>query len=260
MDFVVAIPSYKRAAVCNAKTLALLRRHGLIDRTTVFIVPEELEDYKRHCPDVALVCGVRGVAAQRRVITATFPERRILFLDDDLEDLIGLDRRSIPSLKEMAERGFARCEAEGCRFWGVLGVPNPYFMSPEPSTHLLFCIGCCYGVINRGPEPFVPIDLKEDFYRTCAYYKADGKIVRLNDVAPRTRYYIEPGGNQEIRFQDAGRVLEREGCLRVVADFPEYATMYVRKKTGIPEIRLRDRGNSASIQKKMKFSSGHYSE
>ena len=46
--YVIAIPSYHRATICNEKTLAMLSKHHISkDRIYVYVVKEELELYQK---------------------------------------------------------------------------------------------------------------------------------------------------------------------------------------------------------------------
>lgn len=234
----IAVPSYKRVKTLKDKTYKLLLNHKLLSATTIFVVPEELDAYKAEFPDVRVVAGVPGLIQQRRFISSYFPQgTHLMMMDDDLKEIIGMDKKPIENLHELITRGFALTEEHGCRLWGITAVSNPFYMKPEPSTNLKFIVGCFYGFRHIGEEPFVPLTIKEDYYRSCAYYKADKKIIRINSVAPITKFYTEPGGLQETRTD----ALELEGAQRVVSDFPMYATLYTRKRTGTPELRLREK-------------------
>jgi hypothetical protein len=81
--------------------------------------------------------------------------------------------------------------------FGFYSVCNPFFMKEKITTDLRHILGCSFGIINTGSEPPIPIEdncgLKEDYFRTCGYYKADGKVVRINYISMKTKYLKNKG-------------------------------------------------------------------
>lgn len=238
MDFVIAIPSLGRYESLPEKTIRVLQEYQIpSEKIFVFCVSEEEQFYKPALPEgVTLVVGVKGLVNQREYIHNYFPVgTNILFLDDDITGLIGLDKKPIPSLSDLIQTGFKVCRDSGSRLWGIYPVSNPFFMDQTVSKSLKYIVGCFYGCVNTIDRPVIPLDQKEDFYRSCAYYKADGVVVRVNYVAVKTTYYKGKGGLV------ASRTIENnlEGAKRVCADFPDMATLWTRKTTGYAEVRLR---------------------
>ena len=78
---------------------------------------------------------------------------------------------------------------------------------------------------------------KEDYERSVRFYKADGGVVRMRSIAPKTAYYTEKGGNQEFRTKKT----VMDGAKWMVENFPEYCDLNLTKKSGYPEVRLRDK-------------------
>jgi hypothetical protein len=121
--------------------------------------------------------------------------------------------------------------------FGFYPVANGYFMKPGYTTDLRYIIGSAWGIINPGPILRITIDDKEDYLRSVIMYLHDGGVVRFNDIAPETKYYKEPGGMQEERSM--ARI--SDSAKAMVAAFPDLVTINLTKKSGIPEVRLRDR-------------------
>lgn len=241
MDYHIAIPSYKRFRTICTKTLATLSRYQIpLHKVTVFVVPEEEQLYKDTLPpEVSVVVGKHGINNQRYFITQYFPSgSSVVYFDDDIEDFFFLDSDH-PSIDEFIKKGFATCRQEGCRLWGIYPVANKYFMSAGYSTSVKYIIGSFYGLILNNPEEEFETGDKEDFYRSIKYYLIDGKVIRLNDISLKSKYYTEPGGLQETRTKQTNL----SATERLVELFPGLCTMYIRKRTGMAELRLKDRRN-----------------
>jgi hypothetical protein len=242
MPLHIAVPSYKRVQILQDKTLAFLDKHGLLDLVTVFVADQE--EYKLYHDAIGtrvqVVVGVPGIGPQRKFIYRYFPEDSYVFcIDDDIKDLIGLQKGALNAfgLRALIDYGFSLCENNKCRLWGIYPVANPFFMSQEYTTKLCYICACFFGYIKRGPEPPQPDDSwKEDIYRSCSYYKTDGKVVRINSFAPLTKYYLKNGG---LYAEGRTRETDLQGCQRIAADFPTYVEIYYKKKTNWPEIRFR---------------------
>jgi len=242
--YAIAVPSYGRPKNCQ-KTLSLLYRNNLLGKATLFVVGEEYEAYKEECIKSNLVpgnivIGVLGLVAQRRFIYNHYPEHtKIFMMDDDIDNYVDISGGS-PDMDDFICLGFDECITQGARLFGLYAVPNPFFMKDTVTSDLKFCVGSSYGVIKRGPEPAVPIDetlggLKEDYFRTCAYWTTDKKIIRLNFVAPKTKYFKNKGGLESLRsvqnYKESAELLK--------SMYPEYVTLYIRKTTGYTEVRLK---------------------
>lgn len=235
------IPTYKRAQLLAQRTYPLLKSYGIPDESIVlYVVAEEQEEYRKTFPFAQIVVGVKGLVPQRRFIYDDAKmDEEIMMLDDDLIAILGEGKKPVPDLVALCKRGFEECRRHGLRLWSVSPTDNSYFYKNEVSTHLKFCIGSFYGIVKQGQMPFqadcLADCLKEDYYRTCAYYKQDGGVVRLNWAGVKTSYLRGAGGLQETRTLER----ELEAAQTVVKAFPDYATLYTRKRTGRPEIRLR---------------------
>jgi hypothetical protein len=244
-DYVIAVPTYKRPKTCS-KTLSLLWKNNLLGKTTLFVTGDEYSLYKEECTRTGLVpgnivIGVVGLVAQRRFIYNHYPENtKIFMMDDDIDKYIDISGGS-PDMDDFITIGFDECLTQGARLFGLYAVPNPFFMKNTVSTDLKFCVGSSYGIIKRGPEPDVPMDeltaLKEDYFRTCAYWNTDKKIIRLNFVAPKTKYYKGTGGLASQRS-----INNIKDCAELLQSlYPDYVTLFTRKTTGFTEVRLKEK-------------------
>lgn len=248
-DWVIAIPSYRRAETLRDKTLKLLKDYKIPhDKIHVFVANKEEEaTYKATLDPTTyghMHVAIPGMAAVRNFITGFFPVGKAIFnMDDDIRGFIEYSegaRRNERPLRDLAgfiTRGFREARATGFRLFGVYPVANGYFMKPgPPSTDLRYVIGSVWGIINPGKILTVTIDDKEDYLRSVIMYLLDGGVLRYNDVAPQSAYYKEPGGMQETRTM---RRIEASAKAMVEA-FPDLVKINLTKKSGMPEVRLRD--------------------
>lgn len=248
MNYEIAIPSYKRAATLKEKTLSLLTRHNIDPKiVTIFVAnEEEKENYERVLKDTPynnIVVGIVGMGAIRRFIQNYYPENTyVMNFDDDISECMKKidDKTMVPVdnlEKEVIIRGFNACEENEAYLFGIYAASNPMFMNHRIAVGLYYCIGSCWGLINRhDKELSVTLDDKEDYERTLQHYVKDGKVVRLDDITVKSKYYTEDGGMQVTRTTDRIKV----SAENLVERFPELCSMYTRKTTGHAELRLRD--------------------
>jgi len=247
--WVIAIPSYKRAATLRDKTLALLKSYKIPpSKIHVFVANKEEEaEYKATLDPTTyghMHIAVPGMAAVRNYITnKAFPIGAHIFsMDDDIRGFIeysaGAKRNERPlrSLSAFIDEGFAAAVKSGFRLFGTYPVPNGYFMKPTVTTDLRYIPGGAWGIINPGPILTLTLNDKEDYLRTIMMYVLDGGVLKFNGIAPLTVGYQGAGGMQE------DRTLKRiEASARaMVAAFPDMAKLNLTKKSGKPEVRLRD--------------------
>lgn len=244
----VVVPSYRRAETCRAKTLTLLAERGqppeLID-----VVVADQQDADAYGATLApgsygrLRMAVPGIRAVRNWVVDNYPEgSRIVCMDDDVSDLRqrlnATTTEPVPDLPALWAEGFYYADQVGTTLWGIYPVLNAMFMKPKVRTGLCYVVALCMGlVVEHQPHAYVQLDDKEDFERSIRYYLRHGALARLEWVAPRTRYYTEPGGNQVTRT--AARV--DSSARQLVAWWPELCSLNTTKKSGHTEVRLRDR-------------------
>lgn len=248
-DWIVAIPSYKRAETLRDKTLTTLREHRIPRaRIHVFVANKaEYDTYKATLDPSTyghLHIAEPGMAAVRNYITRFFPVGKQIFnMDDDIRGFIEWSegaRRNERPLRDLAgaiTRGFREARRTGFRLFGFYPVANGYFMRDgAPTEDLRYIIGAVWGIVNPGKILTVTIDDKEDYLRSVIMYLLDGGVLRFNNIAPQTAYYKEPGGMQEERTMNR---IDRSARVMVEA-FPDLVKINLTKKSGMPEVRLRD--------------------
>ena len=247
MEYTICIPSYRRSAICNRKTLKTLHDLGISkDKIKVFIVAEEEDAYATELnPEWygTLVVGVKGLVAQRQFITDYHPAgTHIISLDDDIEGL-DLSLTTYQTADEFFKDAFATCEKEKAFLWSVYPVFNEYFRKERKpvTTDISFAIGAFYGYICRPNDPSLmtplsPSGNKEDVERSIRFYLKDGKVVRFNRIGFKTKYYGADGGGLGT-FKDRVEKM-KENAIALNDAFPDLTRIKVRKN-GMYEIVLR---------------------
>jgi hypothetical protein len=246
--WVIAIPSYKRAETLRDKTLAVLKHYKIApEKIHVFVAnKQEYDTYKATLDPHSyghMHIAEPGMAAVRNFITRFFPVGKPIFnMDDDIRGFIEYsadakrNERPLRSLSDAIANGFAEARKTGYRLFGFYPVANGYFMKAGHTTDLRYIIGSVWGILNPGPVLTVTIDDKEDYLRSVIMYVLDGGVLRFNGIAPQSAYYKEPGGMQEERT-----MRRIEGSAKaMVAAFPDLVKINLTKKSGMPEVRLRD--------------------
>ena len=254
MKYQVAIPSYKRAETVREKTLKILEKHE-IDPALVTIFVADADQEREYAKSLAnspyrnLVIGEPGMGAIRRFIQTYYPEgTRVMNFDDDLSEVLRKesDKKMVPVEnleRDVILRGFQACEEHGANLFGIYAAANAMFMKHRIAVGLYYCIGSCWGLVTRhDKELSVTLDDKEDYERTLQHYVRDGKVVRLDDITVKSKYYTEDGGMQVTRTTD--RIYE---SAKILAErYPNLCSMYIRETTGHAELRLRDTGPKTS--------------
>jgi hypothetical protein len=270
-EYIIVIPSYNRHDIIQRKTLALLKRHN-IDQSIIkiFVANKEQADIYKNAIDKKLygeiVIGVLGLKNQRNFIMDYYPEgKKIVQMDDDLDKIMELviekssksivnGKRStrlqtrtsrsariikpITDLDGFIKKAFAICKENGIYLWGVYPLANSRFMFPKMTTDLRFIVGPFWGIINRHcPDLHITIDEKENAERTLQHYVIDGAVLRFNNIGIETRYYKNKGG-----MQNEGKNRKEEALKSVQYlhnKYPKLTKIYLGKKSGVPEIRMR---------------------
>jgi hypothetical protein len=261
IDYVIAIPSYKRAETLRDKSLRVLAEYGIETRRIyIFVANKEEEKLYKETLDPKLynkiVVGVPKIGPQRAFISNYFPVGKPLVqMDDDVSGFIewsaGAKRNEtkLKDLKSVIRRGFEECKKANCGLWGIYPIANGFFMKKGATTDLRFIIGIFHGCFNpgtKGPKGIKhTIEIhKEDYERTILFYLRDGAVVRLSDVAPKTAYYTEKGGNEEFRKTNHMAT----GAKMLAEKYPDLVSMNTSRKSGYPEIRLRDKTRKTTKQ------------
>jgi len=250
-DYVICIPSYKRATFCNEKTLATLHKHN-INPSCIYVYVANKEDYDLYKSTLdsklynKLVIGKKGLVPQRQFIKEQWPTgKHIVFFDDDVEsiDLSLSPRFKKHNLDYFIREAFKECQQHNSYIWGVYAVFNPFFRKPRPelSTQLNYIVGAFYGIINRPKLKSIQLTItkengqKEDVERTIKYFIEDGIVLRFNKIGFTTKYYGKEGGLGQ--FEERIKPM-KEACKKLENKYSEYGHTKIRGN-GMAEFVLK---------------------
>jgi len=250
-DYVICIPSYKRAVVCQEKTLSTLHKNK-IDSQKIFVYVANKEDYDLYKDTLdsklynKLIIGKKGLVPQRQFIIEQWPNNKhIVFFDDDVEsiDLSLSPRFKGHNLDYFIKEAFDECKKNNSYIWGVYAVFNPFFRKPRPemTTNLNYIVGAFYGIINRPSSKAIQLTItkengqKEDVERTLKYFINDGIVLRFNKIGFTTKYYGKEGGLG--RFEDRIKPM-KEACKKLQDKYSDYGHTKVRSN-GMAEFILK---------------------
>ena len=250
-DYIVAIPSYKRAEVCRDKTLAMLK-HNKIPASKIFVYVANKEEYDEYIKILdkslynKLVVGVKGLVPQRQFIMSKWSQgKHIVFFDDDVAkiDLTLSPMFRGKSLEYFFKTAFDECKKQHSFIWGVYAVFNPFFRKgrAEMSTCLNYIVGAFYGIINRPKLDAIKLTItkengqKEDVERTLKYFINDNIVLRFNRISFLTKYYGKSGGLGT--FDDRLKPM-REASKKLLAKYGEYGSISTRPN-GMTEFKLK---------------------
>lgn len=212
MDYVVAVPSYKRVDICRDQTLALLERLK-VDKEKIYIFVADEEEFFAYNRDKVIrqyniVTGVKGISSQRKFYFNWFPkDTKVVSLDDDIDNLLIKNGDKLEpytgTLDDLVETMFAICEREGARLWGINPVENHFFMKDFITVGLRFI---CANFMGAYAQDWIHCDPErrmtssgEDHHSTLRAFTRDGAVVRAEYLCPKTKYWAEGGIASMVR-------------------------------------------------------------
>jgi len=235
MNFVIAIPTYKRYKILKKKTLNLLKNSD-VPQDIIYIFVADEEEKTLYLNEIGteykIIVGKPTIQHQRNFINDFFElNQRIISLDDDLSKIVSGYRTStteqikleIPSLMNVFKKGFDDCELHKSYIFGFYPCDRIFYMTNVLSTKLTYIIASAYGYINRRIN--CSTNDKEDFERSLQYYLRDGVVLRYNYIGFTTRYYTEKGGLQETRTLETIKA----GAEYIHNKYPDYTKLKIKK-------------------------------
>lgn len=251
MDYVIAIPSYKRYEVLKKETLKTLENLKA-DKNKIHIFVANEEEKEKYINSIGneykIIVGVKGISSQRKFYHNYFPEgTRIISLDDDIAELLELkENELIPTtmtLDDIAKIGFTTCEKEYSKLWGICPTMNYFFMKNELTIGLRFICANFMGSYagdwiftdeNRRMTP-----TGEDHHSTLRAFTKYGSVVRLEWLCPKTKYFASGGIDASVVEEGLTRAERHSQELTwVQSQFPELSKLKT-KEGYVKTLRLK---------------------
>lgn len=245
MDYVVAIPTYKRPDILKEKTLKMLIEGGVKPKQIyIFVANEsEKEDYTKMIDKKSynkIVIGKIGIKQQRIFINNYFKENtNVLSVDDDVVGIFQLKNDKIIKFNDLdvfVKDAFKKLKELNLYIFSVHPTYNPFFMQNTVTTDLRFCIGTFFGYRVRHDKDLIPtVNEKEDYELTILHYIKDGGVLRYNYLGIKTRFHTTKGGLGGIENRFA---VNKQAAEYLHKKYPRYTRISIRKN-GMYEIALR---------------------
>ena len=237
LDFVIAIPSYHRSESIKDYTLKTLDRHEIPHNLIkVFVSKEEVQTYRKSLPeDIEVIESVVGCIENRAKIRDYYPKGKdIVYMDDDIKGIDSVcdmtEEHStchifkrenhqkdfykkdipIPNLMKFLRDAFVIMRKEGAYLAGVYPISNGFMASHKYTVGLKYICGAFYMEINRKDFALRAEQFSEDFERTCAFYKRDGKVIRFDYCMVDTGFYKGKGGLVETRTVELTKLAQEK--------------------------------------------------
>ncbi len=202
----LAIIASHNVDIFQKNTLHVLQQYHIpASKITVFV-----DDLRKHEYKAQLVQGSIGkmVVVSKKCHVYNFISKfyevgtPLIYMHDNIQEFVMKNEEDgtlqpLNSLLYLFKRGFAQCGHHGGRLWGLYPYAHGSFLKKEVTTCLKYIHPLFWGTINPGTSIQYKTIHCVDYERCLLYYKADKKIVRLNDVSCRV-YKI----NTEMEYDE----------------------------------------------------------
>ena len=247
-EFEVAVPTYKREDSIKSMTLAMLRANRIAPRSVTLFVANTSQA-TAYAASLSggefavfadrIVVGGAGIRAARNAIRTHFePGTHVVSIDDDVRAVLAVRKGAFAKadVRDIVRDGALACDAHGTKLWGLYPVKNTYFMGARPFAGLAFVQGQFFGcMVDRDPAMALKLEIKEDHENTLKHFERDGAISRLEYAVADSVMYETPGGIQATELRTEAK--NQRAAEKLKARFGDLITLFVRKSTGMTEIR-----------------------
>ncbi len=238
------VPSFQRPDIFKEQTLAFLKKHNVDEKDIYLVLRKDdpyLNDYIDRATNINIILtDVKGIGRTHNYITEYFDEDKFLIeIDDDLIDLFDNERKPIKEFLHIVEEMKTKMKEQNINYGGTYQIINPKFMSGNPhyTTDLRYMLGCLRFRFNK-KDIVLETNYSEDFENSILHFLRDGKILKNNHIAPKTRNYQSGGCKNDGRDNDT----EKSDKVFLSTKYPQYCRIFQRK-SGIWDLRLRQYKN-----------------
>ena len=245
-DFLVAIPSYKRAT--EQMSLNCLKSLGF-EKTEIYLFVQT-EDDKRQYEDTwsddatVIYRPASSISEARNNILRFFDgSQNILMMDDDIKRFGRLAGNKIEDITDGTL--FVKLINECFRYsgkaslFGIYPVYNGYFMERSISTRVtvntVLGFGKCYHRLFDET-----LTAKEDIDMCGKILNNGGRVFRFNFLAVDAKHRTNDGGCKDVWNSDKNEKAVRTLCMR-------YPNIFAPKKNNPKEVRLVCKDNKIKL-------------
>lgn len=251
-SYKIIIPSFARSEIIKTHTLRCLLASDVVGKFHVFVANrKEKEEYEKSLKSyerVEIIVGVRGIPNQRNFIQRYFPEKEhLLFIDDDIEKIIGLDRSGkrvqATKLHNFIESAFQTTDRLGLKMFGINSTDSNLEMKQAASVGLIYLVGNFYGLINQhvlfvdeGKWIKARAEFKagkESHERALQMYERYGGVIKYRNFGVVSKYWKTSGGHQVSRTLEG----EKEASEKLHKAYPHLTSL--RNYNGYPDLIIK---------------------
>lgn len=227
MNYHLAVCSHRRAIQFGLKTLHFLNL-SKAPLPTVYVADEvDYAHYKTLYPHLEVVITQKGLANARNFVVDRRPVgERIVFLDDDVEDIVELvqgRKQKVRDFNRLVQEGFGYAQELGTHLWGIYPTDSGLCLKPVVRQNLCLIVGAFFGIINQ--RLHVTLEEAEDNERTFQHWLQDKKLCRLEFYGIKTKYYTNAGGMCDARTVENNR----KGKEMVLLKYPGLGKLFKAK-------------------------------
>jgi hypothetical protein len=206
----ICIPSHKRYASLQVKTLKLLKLHNFNNNDIyIFVSPTSIEEYlPLSLLGYNLIESYDSILSTRNHIIDYFEEGELIVeMDDDVEDIMNTLKdtkaTSVNDLKLIFKESF---EMSKDGLWGFNASHNPFFGSGKDQFGLRTIINSCLGYKNN-KKIKLTVTEKEDYERVLQFEERikrqyDSAVKLLENYGTKRCYMVlRANGLADIRFR-----------------------------------------------------------
>ena len=197
-DYVIVIPTYKRADVFFKKTYTrIIQRYNLSHKVLLLIQCDEDEvAYQKCTPHLKQLRTPKGLLHTVNYVAKYYPKNKhIVIMHDDITRLLHINppsaqRITVKNADQLFCTMFKLMIQHNCNLGGFYPTNYPLSMVRQPNitTDLRFIHDPITLIRNQKLMLNERFAYKMDFERTIQYYKQDKRVFRLNHYTFCTAY------------------------------------------------------------------------
>lgn len=235
-DYIIVIPTHKRNHAIRNKTLSLLRKHNIPDNI-IYIFPSIHTDWETREGDEYNIIKEKNTSILniRNYFIEYFNEKqKIVEMDDDIEDLINMNNKSVENLNEIINNNFKISKGN---LWGFNATSNMYFSDGNIKVGLYSIINSFLGYEND-KQIKLTCNEKEDFERVLLHYLKNKPVYKFTQYGIKTKYWSNKGGFQDLYNTENRNKIQEQMAHTINNKYPTL-TFISKRKNGKIDIKFK---------------------